>query len=161
MAGDGRPLTTLLCRTEESRGWPAFVGHDTIEAARDAVGGFQGRLVSCSEWLISRDCNALDGKRLSCSGGANCFWYICPKVRRDAEMTARPLAATKDVAHSRSSSLCARGVLCLAPPQSCVARQSKQDSTQISTALCSKRHKASSSPRKRGPMRHRSPLSRG
>ena len=103
MAGDGRPPTTLLCRTEESRGWPAFVGHDTIEAARDAVGGFQGRLVSCSEWLISRDCNALDGKRLCCSGGANCFWHIDPKVRRDAEMTARPLAATKDVAHSRPS----------------------------------------------------------
>ena len=38
---------------------------------------------------------------------------------------------------------------------------SKQDSTQISTALCSKRHKGSSSLRKRGPMRHRSPLSRG
>jgi hypothetical protein len=30
MAGEGRPPTTLLCSTKESRGWPAFAGHDTL-----------------------------------------------------------------------------------------------------------------------------------
>ena len=31
--GSGRPPTTLLCPTKESRGWPAFAGHDTGEAS--------------------------------------------------------------------------------------------------------------------------------
>ena len=29
MAGEGRPPTTFLCCTRQSRGWPASAGHDT------------------------------------------------------------------------------------------------------------------------------------
>ena len=29
MAGKGRPPTTFLCCTRQSRGWPASAGHDT------------------------------------------------------------------------------------------------------------------------------------
>ena len=44
---------------------------------------------SCSESLILRGCTGLGGKRLACSGGANCCWYIYRKVRRDAEISEK------------------------------------------------------------------------
>jgi len=38
MAGEGQPPTTLQRGTRESRGWPAFVGHDTEGACHDTEG---------------------------------------------------------------------------------------------------------------------------
>ena len=49
MAGDGRPPTTLEHATKESRGWPAFAGHDTEGACNVAKGQCLRRLVCAGQ----------------------------------------------------------------------------------------------------------------